>query len=194
MKCRKKRPMAVLLCICCFESCVVHAVDFVAKEDFQDKFVRDISIANEYLEESDPPRFKLVSAEVELSLVNEETAGGGLKIPIIPVGGDANVLSVRRSKETYTYIPRSSVQVSGDDDLGLISYVRSLQEELHGNSSSVVLARVVKEEVFVVKYTANGKVSFFNVVSIGGGVTNEHIHRAKFTFCLEGQTGDCADQ
>ena len=90
-------------------------------------------------------------------------------------------------------MPRSAVKIGADDDFNLINYVEKLQKDLHSffQTSNVIKTRAEHEEQFVVQYTADGKISFFNIISLGASGDIKNVHRVKFTFCLQKASGEC---
>ena len=151
--------------------------------------------ANELLEDEDPPRYKLIKIEVEMSVSTEQTIGGGVKIPILPFGAsiEGEYAELVTVTDNYTFVPRESVPVGEGPEFGLEEFILDLHKELRVDlaESIIVATRASRKREFVIGRKADASLSFFDAVEIGAGVNLVNTHKVTFTFCLAEENGEC---
>lgn len=174
-----------------------YAQDLVPLQEIESKILNAISIANELLGNTDPPKYKLMKVVVELAGVKTDSGGIRIQIPILAhgagVGGDYSTITTIRDK--YTYRPVADIEIGAPDDFGLLKFVRHLQSGLTKKALDTGFVKTSAEhyEEFVVARTVEGELSFFNFFEAGVTHETRNLHSIDFFFCLQNAAGECVE-
>ena len=189
-----RRRLVVLALVCALAPASVSSQEFLASlAEAEEKLIEEITLANDLLDEFDPPRFKIESVSATLSIVDESSIGGGIKVPLIG-GGEANLIRGRMSKETYFYVPRDELGVEGQA-LGLDEFISRTHRNLAERNAEhpVLLTKASKTVKFYLQRRADGKLEILDAVSVGSSIEQESSHEVTFNFCLVEDQAVCVE-
>lgn len=176
----------------------LHAQDvqFIDTEKIREKFETSLGVIKERLESTAPPRYFLNKAEISFSVTSgvDGNVEGKIPIAVVSVSFSGKYGQVKTRRETYTYVPRTSIPVSFED-LGVAAFLAGLHEKVAEKlkTADFIVTAAKHEEDFVIVLSGEGKLEFLSLLSFGADVQTSNGHKMTFHFCLLGNDGNCLE-
>jgi hypothetical protein len=135
------------------------------------------------------PRLKIDSVELELSIITEHEAEGGVKVKVADIGakiiGGIDKRTIQKLKLSFT--PSGSVDISKTSNLGLvgaISEVKAALQKARKSNPKFELKKFTFEIEFYIKTKSGGEISFWIIDLLDVKAKNIVTHKMKIHMSL----------